>query len=248
MTCAGCFQRLEIGFNENETPHAPVRFCSLRNTGPEKEGGPPRLRDRKMTQGQSHFVDPRLALIEEENMREIGLVRDRVAERRRVIDEEHVIIEGAGRRGFGEDGWIWVLDSFADGYSSKFFLSGWRSPLERVIWSRESKCVLMLPYSAEPASPGRRLDLQLHLAIPKASASNAKTIGIRVDDGPIENFRVSKNDIILTVQTPTEFGKVSWRVSGRIPPGRCNLPRRDGRLHGSMVMGVRRFRYRFLSS
>ena len=237
-----------IGFDENETPHAPVRFCSLRKTGPEKEGGPPRLRDRKMTQGQSHFVDPRLALIEEENMREIGLVRDRVAERQKVIDEEHVIIEGAVQRGFGEDGWIWVSDSFADGYSSKFFLSGWRSPLEWVIWSRESKCVLMLPYSAEPASPGRRLDLQLHLAIPKASASNPKTIGIRVDDGPIENFRVSKNDIILTVQTPTESARfrgvslVEFHLDDAIFYGETD------RLLGSMVMGVRRFRYRLLSS
>ncbi len=237
-----------IGFDENETPPAPVRFCSLRKTGPEKEGGPPRLRDRKMTQGQSHFIDPRLALIEEENMREIGLVRDRVAERQRVINEEHVIIEGAVQRGFGEHGWIWVSDSFADGYSSNFFLSGWRSPLEWVIWSRESKCVLMLPYSAEPASLGRRLDLQLHLAIPKASASNPKTIGIRVDDGPLENFRVSNNDIILTVQAPTESARfrgvslVEFHLDDAIFYGETD------RLLGSMVMGVRRFRYRLLSS
>ena len=127
-----------------------------------------------MTQGQSHFVDPRLALIEEANMPEIGLVRDLVAERQRVIDEEHVIVESAVQRGSVKTHGYGCRIALPMVIRSRFFLSGWRSPLEWVIWTRESKCVLMLPYSAEPASPGRRLDLQLHLAIPKASASNPR--------------------------------------------------------------------------
>ena len=237
-----------IGFDENEMPPVPTHSCSLRKTGPQAEGLPRRAGASEMIRGQSDAIDPRLALIEQENMRQISRVRDLVAEQQRVIDQEHFVIEGAVQRGFGGDGWIWVSDSFADGYPSKFFMTGWRDPLDWVIWSRESKCVLMLPYPAEPSSPDRRLELQLDLAIPKASASNPKTIGICVDGGARANFRVSTNDTILTVQASTESAQfrgvslVEFHLDDAIFHGEGD------RLLGSMVMGVQRFRYRLLSS
>jgi SAM-dependent methyltransferase len=242
-----------IGFKDDEIPPVPVYACSLRKTGPQAAGVPSRSRSAasveglETTQCRNHAVDPRLALIEEENARQINLVGDRAAERQKVIDEEHIVIEGAVQRGFGGDGWIWVSESFADGYPSKFFLTGWGSPLEWVIWSRESKCVLMLPYPEEP-SRCPRIELQLHLAVPRASASSPMTIGICVDDGPIENFRLSTDDTILTVQVPTESARfrgvslVEFHLDDAIFYGESD------RTLESRVMGVKRFRYRSLNS
>ena len=145
-----------IGFDEQEMPPVPVYSCSLRKTGSQAAGVPPRsrsaasLRSFEATQGQT--VDPRLALIEDENARQMNLVRDRAAERQKVIDEEHAVVDRAVQRGFGRDGWIWVSESFADGYPGKFFLKGWGSPREWAIFSRDDKCILMLPHPEEPPS------------------------------------------------------------------------------------------------
>jgi SAM-dependent methyltransferase len=237
-----------IGFDENETPPAPARFCSLRRSGPPAEAVPGRSGGSGMLPGQSHAIDPRLALIEQENMRQIDLVRDRVAERQTVIDEEHAVTDGAVQRGFGADGWIWISNNFADGYPGKFFLSGWRSPLEWAIFNRDERCLLMLPYPEELSPGPQRVELQLHLAVPSASASNPTAIGIRVDDRPIENFRLSAEDAIVTLQISTEFSKfrgvslVEFHLDDSIVGGGADAP------IGNLGMGVRRFRYRTLSS
>ncbi len=242
-----------IGFNDDKTQPVPVYACSLRKTGPQSAGVPSRLRSAasveglETTQRRNHAVDPRLALIEEENGRQIDLIRDKAAERQKVIDEEHIVIEGAVQRGFGGDGWIWVSESFADGYPSKFFLTGWGSPLEWVIWSRESKCVLMLPYPEEP-SRCLRIELQLHLAVPRASATSPMTIGICVDDGPIQNFRLSTDDTILTVQIPTESARFRGVSLVEFHLDDAISYRESDRFLESRVMGVKRFRYRSLNS
>jgi hypothetical protein len=59
----------------------------------------------------------------------------------------------------------------------------------------------------EQPSRGHRLELQLHLALPQTSVSNPTTIGVRVNDGPIENFHLSTDDEILTVLSSTDASK-----------------------------------------
>ena len=57
-----------IGFDEDEMPLAPVYSFSLRkNGGQQAVGLPPRVRGPETTQARSHAVDPRLALMEQEN-------------------------------------------------------------------------------------------------------------------------------------------------------------------------------------
>ena len=119
-------------------------------------------------------------------------------------------MDDAVHRAFREDGWIWVSNLFAEGYTTKFFVSGWHSALHYVIWSREKKCLLMLPLPVEESWRDQAVELQLHLAIPETSASNPITIGIRIDDEPIENFNLSTDDEILTILTST----VSSRFRG----------------------------------
>ena len=175
-------------------------------------------------------------------------MRDSFAQRDKVIDETRAVVDGAVQRGFGGDGWIRISNHFAEGYPTKFFMRGWRSASDWVIWSRENKCLLMLPFDEEQFSRGRRLELQLHLALPQTSASNPTTIGVRVNDGPIENFHLSTDDEILTVRSPTNASKfrgvslVEFHLDAAISAGESE------RLPGSMEMGVKRFRYRVLSS
>ena len=164
-------------------------------------------------QAHSNAVDPRLALLEDENSRQIALVHDRFVQQEKVMDEARAVVDGAVQRGFGGDGWIWISNLFAEGYPTKFFMRGWHSALDWVIWSRENKCLLMLPFDEEQASRGHRLELQLHLALPQTSASNPTTIGVRVNDGPIEDFHLSTDDEILTVLSSTERLEVSRRFS-----------------------------------
>ena len=57
----------------------------------------------------------------------------------------------------------------------------------------------MLPLPEEPSSGGNRVELQLHVAVPEASEANPATVGLCLDEGPIQNFRLSRNDAILTV-------------------------------------------------
>ena len=92
------------------------------------------------------------------------------------------------------------------------------------------------------------MELQIDLAVPKASASRPTTIGIRVDDGTINDFHVSTDDVILTVQISTELSKfrgvslLEFHVDHAIVYGESD------RSLGKMAMGVKRFRYRVLSS
>jgi hypothetical protein len=92
------------------------------------------------------------------------------------------------------------------------------------------------------------LELQLHLALPQTSASYPTTIGVRINDGPIENFHLSTDDEILTVLSSTDASKfrgislVEFHLGAKTSPGKSK------RLPGSMGMGVKRFRYRVLSS
>ena len=175
-------------------------------------------------------------------------MHDRFVQQEKVMEEAQAVVDGAVQRGFGGDGWIWISNLFAEGYPTKFFMRGWHSALDWVIWSRENKCLLMLPFDEEQSSGGHRLELQLHLALPRTSASNPTTIGVRVNDGPIENFHLSTDDEILTVLSSTNASKfrgvslVEFHLGAEISAGESE------RLHGSMGMGVKRFRYRVLSS
>jgi len=243
-----------IAFDQDEMPSAPVYSCSLRKDGGQGEGIPPpsssalSVRNPETAQGHSSEVDPRLVLLEDENSRQITLVHDRFVQQEEVMDQARAVVDGAVQRAFGGDGWIWISSRFAEGYPTKFFMRGWHSALDWVIWSRENKCLLMLPLNEEQASRGHHLELQLHLALPQTSVSNPTTIGVRVNDGPIENFHLSTDDEILTVLSSTDASKfrgvslVEFRLGAEISAGQIE------RLHGSMGMGVKRFRYRVLSN
>ncbi len=236
-----------IGFDEDEMPLAPVYSFSLRRSdAPRAVGLPPRERGPETTQARSHAVDPRLALMEQENARQIGLVRDALVERQKVIDQEYAVVDRAIQRGFGGDGWIWVSESFADGYLGKFFLKGWGSPQEWAIFSRDDKCILMLLHPEDPYSGHPRIELQLHLAVPKATASNPTTIGIRVDDGAIENFCVSTDDVILTVQISTQSSKFRGVSLVEFLVDEAFVYGASDRSLGKMAMGVKRFRSRLM--
>jgi hypothetical protein len=99
-----------------------------------------------------------------------------------------------------------------------------------------------------PPSGGQGLELQLHLALPRASASNPTAIGVRINDGPIDNFVLSTDDEILTIRSSPDGSKfrgvslVELHLGAEISAGKSE------RLHGSTGMGVKRFRYRVLSS
>ena len=71
---------------------------------------------------------PGLRSLEEDNKRQIALIRERIARRQELEDEARAVVDDAVQRGFGGDGWIWVSNLFADGYPAKFFTSGWDSP------------------------------------------------------------------------------------------------------------------------
>ena len=164
------------------------------------------------------------------------------------MEEARAVVDRAVQRGFGGDGWIWISNLFAEGYPTKFFMRGWHGALDWVIWSRENKCLLMLPFDEEPPSGGQSLELQLHLALPHTSASNPTAIGVRINNGPVENFVLSTEDEFLTVRSSTDGSKfrgvalIEFHLGGEISAGESE------RLYGSMRMGVKRFRYRVLSS
>ena len=164
------------------------------------------------------------------------------------MDEARAVVDDAVQRAFGGDGWIWISNLFAEGYPTKFFMRGWHSALDWVIWSRENKCLLMLPFDEEQPSRSHRLELQLHLALPQTSASNPTTIGVRINDGPIENFHLSTDDEILTVLSSTDASKFRGISLVEFHLGAGTSPGESKRLSGSMGMGVKRFRYRVLSS
>jgi hypothetical protein len=174
-------------------------------------------------------------------------VRDQFVQWEKVVGEARAVVDDAVQRGFGGNGWIWISNLFANGYPAKFFMSGWHDALDWVIWSRDEKCRLMLPLPEDQPPCGHELELQLHLACPETSASNPITIGIRVDDGPIENFRVSTDDGILTVSASTGSSRfrgvslVEFHLGAEV--GGAERSRQDGH----RAMGVRRFRYRLLN-
>lgn len=117
-----------------------------------------------------------------------------------------------------------------------------------VIWSRENKCLLMLPFDEEQSSRGHDMVLQLHLALPQTSATNPITIGVRVNDGPIENFHLSTDDEILTVQSSTNASRFRGVSLVEFHLGAETSREEHERLHGHLGMGVKRFRYRVSSS
>lgn len=235
-----------IGFDGGEPPSAPIYSCSLRKSEVQRDGVEPRsrqavsARNPATSQRQSNADDPRLAPLEEENARQIAVVRDKFDERQRLGDEVLAVVDSAVQRGFGQDGWIWVSNGFAEGYATKFFISGWDSALDWVIWSRENS-VLVLPLPEEQSSGVHRLELQLHLTLPETSAANPMTIGVRVDDGPTENFRLSTDDEILTVLAPTDSSRFRGLSQVELRLGGAKGERADF----GMRMGVRRFRYRY---
>ena len=88
------------------------------------------------------------------------------------------------------------LEPLRRGLPDHFFMRGWDSPLDWVIRSRENKCRFMLPLPEELSPRGHVLELQLHRALPETNAANPITIGVRVDDGPVENIHLSTDDEI----------------------------------------------------
>jgi ADP-heptose:LPS heptosyltransferase/SAM-dependent methyltransferase len=241
-----------IAFDEIEMPSAPVYFCSLRKSGARAEDVPPTSRSAilerspERAHGHSDAADPRIALLEAENTRQISIVRDRFAERLKLADQAWSTVDDAVQRGFGGDGWIWISKSFANGYSTKFFIRGWQDASDSVIWSKGKKSLLILPLPELP-SHEYTIELQLHLAVPETSASNPTIIGVRVEDEVIENLRLSTDDTILTIPISTKsswfrgISLVEFHLGDEIGDGHSE------RQHGFMRMGVKRFRYRVLS-
>ena len=247
---------VRIALDEGGAASDSVYLCSLRKGATRPEGPPPLSHADvstmcpQSTRGCGVAVDPSLALLEEENAREIAAVRDTHAEREMVAEEMHAVADEAIRRGFGRDGWVWVSRNFVDVYVGKFFIRGWHDAWESVIWSRETedKCLLMAPYPIERSSPANVVELQIHLAVQEASASNPRTIGVRVDDGPVEHFRLATDDTILTVPISTESSRfrgvalIEFHLGDKTGDGEREP------LRGNVRIGVKRFRYRLISS
>jgi ADP-heptose:LPS heptosyltransferase len=239
----------QISLSEGAMPSAPVYSCSLRkglarpgghpshprSAGATKLGGP--------TRDLTLEVDPKLAPIEAENARQITLVRDRVAEREKAVNEANSIINKTIEHGFGEDGWIWISGNFANIYAGKFFIRGWHDVSDSVIWSGGNKCLLLLPLPAEPSSRGHDIEVALHVALPDTSASNPTAIGVRIDEGPTKIFHLIGQDAILTVLASTESSK--YRGVSLVELEMSATER--GRPNGSAMMGITRFRYRVLT-
>jgi hypothetical protein len=240
-----------IAFDESETPFGPVFSCRLRKNGPQPEGVVPRSRsavsgtDAATAVGHINAVDPRLALLEEENTRQIDLVHDVFVQRQKVRDAEWSVVDGAIQRVFGRDGWIWIPKSSAEVYASKFFVKGWHKPSDSVIWSRDHPCFLMLPLPEDQSSRGNRLELQLHVAVPEAGAANPATVGLRVDEGPIENFCLSSSDAILTVIS-AKASKLRGVSMAEIRFG-AERGEEGDEAPASLRTGVFKFRYRVLT-
>jgi ADP-heptose:LPS heptosyltransferase len=234
----------QIAFYEDEMPSAPVCGCSLRKSAPSGSGHATSPKSLEPAPRPRHADDPRLALIEEENKRQISVVRDRFAEKEKVMDEARAVVDDAVKRGFGADGWISVSNLFADGYPTKFFVRGWSSALDWVIWSRENKCLLILPVDEAPPQGG--LELQLHLTLPQTNASNPASIGVQINDGPIKNFHLLRDDEILTV-TSTDASSFLGISLVKFHLGVANGGAESEQTRGALWMGVRRFRYRLLS-
>jgi SAM-dependent methyltransferase len=252
LDLARSFQAAHIEFDEGEIPSLPVYSCFLRKNDVRGELAPPYsrsaapVRAHDAPEGHCSAVDPQLLLLEEENTRQIMVVRDRFAERQKLVEEQAAIVDGAVQGAFGEDGWIWISNTFAEGYTARFFTSGWHPALHYVIWSRENKCHLVLPLPAEQSARDHDVELQLHLTLPGTSESNPMTVGVRADAGLIENFRLTTDDEILRVRFSTNSSKfrgvslVEFRLSAEAEGG----TERDA----NMAMGVRRFRYRLLGN
>ena len=84
-----------------------------------------------------------------------------------MIDEARAVVDGAVQRGFGGDGWIWISNHFAEGYPTKFFMRGWQSASDWVIWSRENNAFSCCRSTRNSPRGGSGLELQLHLALPE---------------------------------------------------------------------------------
>ena len=239
-----------IAFDEIEMPSAAVYFCSLRKSGAQAEDVPPTSRSAiletspERAQGHWDATDPRIALLEAENTRQISIVRDRFAERLKLADQAWSTVDAAVQRGFGGEGWIWISKSFANGYVTKFFIRGWEDATDSVIWSKGKESLLILPLPELP-SRGHAIELQLHLAVPETSASNPTIIGVRVEDEVIENLHLSTDDTILTVPIST---KSSWFRGVSLVEFHLGGETGDGESHGFVRMGVKRFRYRVLNT
>jgi Glycosyltransferase family 9 (heptosyltransferase) len=240
-----------IAFDESKMPSRPVFSCSLLKNGPPPDSVPLSSRPAvselgaQTAQARVDAVDPRLALLEEENSRQISLVRDRFAQRKEVMDDEWSVVDGPVQRVFGSDGWIRIAKSSAEVYAIKFFIKGWHTPTDSVIWSRDEKCLLMLPLPEEQSLGDHRVELQLHVAVPEASEANPASIGLRVDDGPVENFILSSSGAILKVRSAnaSKFRGVSL-VEIRFGAG---TGRKEGdESSASLRTGVLKFRYRVL--
>ena len=225
-------------------PLTPVYSFALQKNGRKEEGVPSSVGSARE---HDDPVDARLASLEEDNKRQIALIGERIARQQELEDEARAIVDDAVQRGYGGDGWIWISNLFADGYPAKFFTSGWDSASDWVIWSRDDKCLLVLPFDQNQPSRGHDLELQLHLALPETSPTNPVTIGVRVDDGLIENFHLSTDDGIVTVQASTASSRfrgvsvVELHLGGEVGDGENERWRRK------RAMGVRRFRYRLLN-
>jgi SAM-dependent methyltransferase len=240
-----------IAFDESEMPSGLVFYCSLRKNGPRPESVPLRSRPAVSETGVQTAparidADPRLELLEEANARQIIFARDKFAQREKVVGHEWSVVDGPVQRVFGRDGWIRIAKGSAEVYATKFFIKGWHAPTDSVIWSRDDKCLLMLPLPERESLGGHRVELQLHVAVPEASEANPATIGLCVDDGPIENFRLSNDGAILTVTSANGSKRRGVSLAEIHFEAKTGSEEGD-ESRASLRTGVVKFRYRVLT-
>jgi hypothetical protein len=177
------------------------------------------------------------------------VVYDRLLERENIMDERWDAVDDAVTRRIGADGWIPVSETFGNGYSQRFFLSGWHAAEDWGIWSRDQKCILMLPVPTETNSQGRRLQLEIEAVFPLADESSPRTIRLRVNEGPFASFQITK-----TTETISATMLLDCAILRGVVPLELHLDRtvrpKANRLspdERDLGLGVRRFRYRVLS-
>ena len=87
------------------------------------------------------------------------------------------------------------------GYATKFFINGWHTPTDSVIWSRDHKSLLMLPLPEEQSLGGHRVELQLHVAVPEASERASRPSDFVSTTGRSRISACRASNAILTVRS-----------------------------------------------
>ena len=245
----------KIGHNESDMPsHAVDRFSLRKSTAKADVHDFPRawpIRPTPPTRIPTVVKDrdPQLSALEAENSRQMTVVYERFLALDNIVDEMWGAVDDTIARQIGADGWIPVSDIFGDGYSRRFFLTGWHPAEDWGIWGRDQKCILMLPVPTEPNSQDRRLQLEMEAELPLADAFSPRTIRLGVSDGPFASFQIAKTT--ETIAATILLEKVIYRgvVQVEIHVDRTVCPKASGLSPDDrdLALGIRRFRYRVLS-